>query len=269
MAIVTISRGSYSKGKEVAEKVAQKLGYQCVAREVFIALSRELNVPEVRLVRAIHDAPSILDRFTYGKEKFVAYFQAALLNYLKKDNIVYHGLAGHFFLKGISHVLKVRIIAEMAERVRQEMAREKISAEAAYTILKKDDEERRKWSTNLYGIDTADPGLYDLVIHIRKIQVDDAVELIAHTVNRDAFKTSSESRKALEDLALAAEVRAALVGIKPDIRVSVRDGKVTMGASAILIKEPSLAAELEKIARHVPGVRDVEIKLSHLVDWPD
>ena len=28
MAIITISRGSYSKGKEVAEKVAENLGYQ-------------------------------------------------------------------------------------------------------------------------------------------------------------------------------------------------------------------------------------------------
>ena len=27
MAIITISRGSYSKGKEVAEKVAERLGY--------------------------------------------------------------------------------------------------------------------------------------------------------------------------------------------------------------------------------------------------
>jgi len=28
MAIITISRGSYSHGKEVAEKVATKLGYE-------------------------------------------------------------------------------------------------------------------------------------------------------------------------------------------------------------------------------------------------
>lgn len=34
MAIITISRGSYSKGKEVAEKVAEKLGYECISRDV-------------------------------------------------------------------------------------------------------------------------------------------------------------------------------------------------------------------------------------------
>src|SRR5208283_580697 len=87
MAIITISRGSYSKGKEVAEKVAQKLGYQCYAREVILEASKEFNIPEIKLVKAVHDAPSILERFSYGKEKFIAYFQAALLKCLVRDNV--------------------------------------------------------------------------------------------------------------------------------------------------------------------------------------
>ncbi|NIM21548.1 MAG: cytidylate kinase-like family protein, partial [Candidatus Latescibacteria bacterium] len=58
MSIVTISRGSYSRGKEVAEKVAEKLGYECISRDVIIEACDEFNVPEVKLVRAIHDAPS-------------------------------------------------------------------------------------------------------------------------------------------------------------------------------------------------------------------
>ena len=30
MGVITISRGSYSKGKEIAEKLANNLGYECV-----------------------------------------------------------------------------------------------------------------------------------------------------------------------------------------------------------------------------------------------
>ncbi|MGO9691663.1 MAG: cytidylate kinase family protein, partial [Syntrophobacteraceae bacterium] len=51
MAIITISRGSYSNGKEVAEKVAQKLGYKCYAREVILEASKEFNIPEIKLVK--------------------------------------------------------------------------------------------------------------------------------------------------------------------------------------------------------------------------
>jgi hypothetical protein len=101
MSIVTISRGSYSRGKEVAEKLARALNYECISREIILEASDQFNIPELKLVRAIHDAPTILDRFTSGKERFVAFFRAALLSHLQRDNVVFHGLAGHFFLQRI------------------------------------------------------------------------------------------------------------------------------------------------------------------------
>ena len=107
MAIITISRGSYSRAKEIAEKLAQELGYGCVSREILLEASEEFNIPEIKLVRAIEDAPSILDRFTQGKERYLAYIRAALLKHAQKDNVVYHGIGGNFLLQGIPHVLKV------------------------------------------------------------------------------------------------------------------------------------------------------------------
>src|SRR5208337_821533 len=154
MSIVTISRGSYSHGKEVAQKLAQRLGYECLSREVILRASEHFNVPEIKLARAIHDAPSIFDRLTYGTERYIAYIREALLHHLVKDNVVYHGLAGHFFVQGVSHVLKVRILADIEDRVAEEMKRQGISAEEARAFIQKDDEERYRWSYHLYGIDT-------------------------------------------------------------------------------------------------------------------
>jgi cytidylate kinase len=275
MAIIIISRGSYSKGKEVAEKVAQKLGYRCTGREVFLDASKEFGIPEVKLLRAIHDAPSILDRFTFGKERYIAYFQAALLKYLQGGNAVYHGLAGHFFVKGVSHTLKVRIIADMADRVRQEMEREGISREQAQKTLKKDDEERRKWSLNLYGIDTSDPSIYDQVICIRKMTVADAVDVISFTANLENFKTTFESQKAMDDLVLAAEVRAALIDLKPDIQVVAEDGNVVVTSAALVsgtaysLEKPEVVEEIKRIALKISKVKSVEINSSHFKDWAD
>ena len=178
MSIITISRGSYSRGKEVAEKVAAALGYECISREILLEASEQFNIPEIKLVRAIHDAPSILERFTYGKERYVSYLKAALMKHIQKDNVVYHGLAGHFFLQEIPHVFKVRIVADLEDRIAEEMKRENISAAEARHILKKDDDERRRWSIQIFGVDTWDPMLYDMVLHIKSIKVDDAVELI-------------------------------------------------------------------------------------------
>ncbi len=123
MPIITISRGSYSRGKEVAEKLAQKLGYDILSRDILLETSEKFNIPEIKLVRAIHDAPSILERFTYGKERYVAYIRATLLKLVQKDNVVYHGLAGHYLLRGIPHVLKVRILTDLEDRVQEELRR--------------------------------------------------------------------------------------------------------------------------------------------------
>ena len=255
MAIITISRGSYSKGREIAEKTAERLGYNCIGRDVIIDASREFNIPEVKLIRAIHDAPSILERFSYGKERYIAYIQSAILKNLKQDRMVYH-------------VLKVRIIANMEDRIKFEMEREGVNEEKAFSILKKDDEQRVRWSTYLYGIDTRDPDLYDLVIHINRLDTDDAVDIICNTVSSDKFKTTPQSQKKIEDLSVAAEVKAALIDMKPDIRVSAADGIVLVTTKAHESEEKSLTSEMKQIVKDIPGVKDLEVKvrLSDIVE---
>ncbi|MFH2013304.1 MAG: cytidylate kinase family protein [Pseudomonadota bacterium] len=261
MSIITISRGSYSRGKEVAEKVAQKLGYECIARDVLLEASGEFNVPETKLIHAIQDAPSFLDRLTYGKEKYVAYIQSALLGHFRKDNIVYHGLAGHFFVKGVPHVLKVRVIADMEDRIKLVMDRDRVSRKKALNFLSKIDEQRRKWSKSLYGIDTLDPSLYDMVLHIRKITVDDAVDIICHTIGLKDFVTTPESQKIMDDLFLASEVKVALIDLKPDIEVSAKNGKVSIQTSARLSQEKRLVKDIEGVAKTIPGVKDVSVHI--------
>jgi len=259
MSIITISRGSYSNGKEIAEKVAKKLGYECTSRESYLEASEHFNVPEIKLVRAIHDAPSILDRFSIQKDKFVAYFQAAMLNHMRHDNVVYHGLAGHIFLRGISHVLKVRVVADMEKRVANEMKREKISEVEARRILIEDDKQRRKWSRNLYRINTADPRLYDLVININRLTIDDAVDLICSTVKSEKFRTTPESQKVIDDLWLAAEVKTHLLDLRPDVRVTANDGIVTVTTKAHISQEQVLVNALTKASRGIPGVEEIRV----------
>jgi cytidylate kinase len=261
MAIITVSRGSYSKGRELAEKVAQRLGYECISREVLLEASKEFNIPEIKLVRAIHDAPSILDRFVYGKEKYVAFIQAAICRHLKNDNVVYCGLAGHFFVGDVSHALRVRVVADMQARVNAEMEREGIAAREAERILKKDDEERRKWSMFLYGIDTREPRNYDMILHISKITVDDAVDIVCHTVALENFKTTAASQQAMDDLALAAEAKAVLVSSRPDVEVQAANGIVDITTAAPEVHYQTISEELQKAVQSIAGVKDVRLHI--------
>ena len=228
MSIVTISRGSYSRGKEVAETLAERLGYACVSRDILLETCEEFSIPEIRLVKALHDAPSVLDRFNHGRERYISYFRAAFLNHMVKDNIVYHGLSGHFFLQGISHAVKVRILSDMDDRIKEEMKRENSSAEEARYLLKKDDDERRKWSLSLYGKDTWNCSLYDLVLRIDTMTVDDVVGILEGIIKQGRFNATPESKAILKEHALLANIHAKIVNIAPRAAVSIKDGVVTL-----------------------------------------
>jgi cytidylate kinase len=262
LAIISISRGSYSRGKEIAEMVAQRLGYSLLSRDILLQASEEFNIPEIRLVRALHDAPSVLERFSHGKERYVAFIQQALLEQVQDNNLVYHGLAGHFFLRGIGHVLKVRIIADMEDRVRLEMHREGISEKEARRVLRKDDEERRHWALALYGVDTVDASLYDIVLNVGGMEVDCAVEIICHTAaNSPCFATTDTSRAALQDLLLAARVRSALICEWPGIRASAADGVVFIDVEAQLAQENRVRDGITATASTVTGVDEVRVNV--------
>ena len=278
MPIITISRGSYSGAKDVAEQVAHRLGFECVSREILLEAARDFDVSEADLLHAFRDAPSVLERFTFRKERYISFLRAALLGHVQKDNVVYHGLAGHYFVKGVSHVLKVRIIANMEDRVQLLMRREElyqqaalalrgtpeeiplphreISKEKAAHLLEQIDDTRRKWGQLLYGMDPNDPDLYDLVIHIHKVTTDDAADLVCLAAGLPHFQATTASQQVLDDLLLAARVKASLVERHPRIKVTAEAGAVSIGLEGGTSRQEEAIREA---ATKVPGTRTIEI----------
>ncbi len=261
MPVITISRGSYSYGAEIAEKVAQQLGCSCISRDLLLEASEQFNIPEIKLTKAIKDAPSILDRLTHWKEHYISFIEATLLEHAQKDNMVYHGLAGHLFLNGVKHVLKVRVIADLEDRMRLVRERENISQEEAFHLVKKVDEGRRQWGLKLYGVETSDPALYGLVINVAQVTVGDAVEMICHTAGLPSFKATPESQSALDDLALAAKLKARLLTVTPSVTVKAKGGTVFVNAMTDVSAESQVESEIREIAEKVPGVVDVKIDM--------
>ncbi len=258
MGIITISRGSYSRGMEIAENLAERLGYECVSREVLLKASEDFNIPEVVLKNAIHDAPSILDRFKNGKKKYIAFIRKAFLEYIQKDNIVYHGMAGQFFTAGLSNILKVRITANMDYRISVVQKRDNVNKEKAKQILENLDEARRKWSMYLYGIDTKAAGLYDVILHVDCIRVDGAVDILYNIAKRPCFQTSPESQKKLKDMVIAARAYALIVDKFPEANVKCKNGVVLVSVESALAVEKRLASKFSKLLKNIDGVEEVK-----------
>ena len=258
MGIITISRGSYSRGKEIAEKLSKKLGYQCISREVLLKASRDFNVPEVKLLQAIQDAPSVLDRLKHGKKKYIAFIRKAFLERIQKDNVIYHELAGQFFTREIPNILKVRITADIDSRINVVMKRENASEERARQIINRIDEQRSRWSMFLYGIDAKDPELYDIILHIHNMSVDDAVEILFNFAKRPCFKTTTETHKKLADMVLAAKAYSVIVKKFPDANVKCKDGVIQISVESSLAVEEKLSKKFAKLLRNIEGVKEVK-----------
>jgi len=274
MAIITISRGCCSYGKAIAECAAKKLGYECISQEVLLEAARFFHVPEEKLFESLHDAPGFMERLTHVRQHFINDIQAALLEHVAKDNVVYHGFAGQMLLADIPHVLKVRVIVEMEDRVKLLMDRQQISRQEAIRLIEHEDHERAEWYRIFYRIDMNDPRVYDLVLHIGRLTIDDACDIVCRTAASRSFSTTPESVASLGDLALESHVKIALDGIcKADIQcragvvhLRVKGQKlVTTGVASPHVQHQvkdqireDVYDNIIKIVSDIPGVKDID-----------
>ncbi|MGD9209718.1 MAG: cytidylate kinase family protein [Desulfobacteraceae bacterium] len=274
MAIITISRGCFSHGKEIAERVAERLNYECISREILIEASRFFHVSEKGLIKCMEKEPSILDRITHGREKYLTYIKAALLEHVKSGNVVYHGHAGHLLLKGIPCVLKIRIVAAMKERIRFLSDKEQITAKEAVKRILAEDRKRANWTKYIYKKDINDTTFYDLVIRIQSLTIDDACNIICNAASSPHLDTKrNHYHEKLSDLTISTHVRAALAEIY-DVKVSCKNGIVHIKVPTQKIRKndyitPYMQSEIKdqlhgdmvrkiaEIAKTVPAVKDV------------
>ena len=176
MAVITISRGSFSGGKMLAECLAKALDYRCVDRDVIVEKAAVYGVPQDQLKDALDKPPSFWDRFKHTKYVYLTLIQAALAEEVQYGKAVYHGNAGHLLLRGISHVLRVRIIAPMPFRLKMIEERLNLGPSEALGYIEKMDHDRRKWTQYLYGVEWDSPTLYDIVLNLEVLDIPSGCE---------------------------------------------------------------------------------------------
>jgi cytidylate kinase len=259
LAIITISRGSASCGLILAQGLAERLQYELVSREDIIQKASKHGVSEERLQEGLLKPVRFWERFHDERRRYLAFVQEALCERVKGDHIIYHGNAGHLLLRGISHVLCIRLIAPMSFRVKVVMERRNMTREDAIDYVERADRQRKDWTRFLYGVDWLDPGLYDLTVNLQTLTAEGAVDLVASAVQLREFQPTEQSRRALANLLLASRVRAALAESKitESVEVDVRaEGEVVYLKGKV--RPASLIEPILQIAAAVPGVGTVD-----------
>jgi len=207
VAIITISRGSSSGGRALAERLADRLHYPRVAEEVLQEAARKLGVSEDAVRGKFETAPGLWERLNDERERYVLAVRAALGELAVEGRLVYHGLAGQFLLRGLNGILRVRLIAPMEMRVRAVMAdSSEMTRKAAEEYIRSVDQDRRRRVKAMYGADVEDPALYDLTVNLRSLSLDAVCTAVAEAASQPRFEITPDVRAELEAFASACRV---------------------------------------------------------------
>ena len=209
MPIITISRGTLSGGRAVAECLAESLDYPCVGREILQEAAKALGASEETVRSKLETPPGRWALLTQERQRYVVAVQAALAEQAARGNLVYHGLAGQFLLRGLPGVLRVRLIAPLEMRIRAvAAAHHATSQQAAARFIRNVDRDRKRWVRLMYGADVTSPSLYDLTINLRAISLTTTCAIITELARQPQYETTEAVRTTLQ--AFAAECRERL-----------------------------------------------------------
>jgi hypothetical protein len=259
MPVIVISSDSYARGAQIAEDTARALKYQCFGREILKAIGEKYRVSQEKLLKALGERPSLLGVGSKTRSLYLAYIEEAVLARLSEDNVACHGLAAHLYVLGISHVLKVRLLAEPQEMINEIAKKKGLSREKAAGALRREKELRKRWSLENYRMDETSPSLYDLVINLSSIAPDKAVKMIAEASAHRKFRTMTFSLKCIKDLELASRVRVVLCPHFPDTTVQADGSKIVIETVALPREKVKKAEAIKKLAHTVPGVEHVDV----------
>ncbi len=195
--VITIAREFGSGGREVALKVAEKLGYKFYDKEGIISIAKDKGI-DAELFEQVDEKN--MDKFWFTVSK-MAYdipsddnsFEAKVCNdkmfmiqsdtireLAKTGNVVFVGRCASYILKHIAK--KVFVIADMDDRIKRIEKRYNLSKEEAKKLIEVADKKREKYYDYYTNTKWNDFKNYDLVLNVSEIGIDGAVNKIVDFV---------------------------------------------------------------------------------------
>lgn len=272
MTVIAMTREMGTLGKDVAHGIAVELGLGLVHHELVrkeIAGRMEIEPSDVH--RFLEGSPSLWDRWKIDEQRLSRYTREEILELADRDNVLIRGWGAPYLLKDVPHVIRVRVCAPMAFRVREMMGRLNIQdPDAAQREIERNDAAHTRAMRSFFEADWAHPLNYHMVLNTGHLPVTACIDQIRLLTQNPAFERTPESRQILTDRlietrigdALDAHVAPGLSGRTVD--VSVTSGHVTLTGTSY---GSSDLQAIEDVVRQVKGVTGVDSQIIH-VDPP-
>lgn len=263
MSVITVFSGVFCGERGVIADVIASTGYRSVTDSDILSRAQSASgVSKDKIRRAFFSKTSVFNKFTQEKECSIACLRLVVAECLAEDNLAICGFSGLLIPKGINHVIRICLIAEMQYRIRQAVEKEGLSEKEAKKAIRLADGDRAAWTSTLFGqSDPWEDSLYDIVIPMSKMDIAKAGALIEGNMLKEIVRPTVESQKAVKDFLLAARVEVALSEQGHIVSVSAADGVVTVSINKHVLMLSRLEEELKSLAEKVPGVVAVQTQV--------
>jgi cytidylate kinase len=263
MPIVCVSQGSLIRGREFAEVLAEKLGYDLLTRDQVLEMAVDEGIAVGRMETAIVKRRPMDERLMLDKELYQSFITKVLCERALKGDLVYAGRTGHLLLPGVTHILRVRVVTDMETRINAVMDRLRLSREKAKRYIEQVEEDRERWTRTMYSVAWGFAGYYDLVVNLEQVGVANAATALCAYAQLPEFHETPASRRALEGLRVASEARLALARDKRTYAASLKV-RANEGALSVtyLPKDAALAPVIPEVLKGVHGMRDLRCALA-------
>ena len=183
--VITISREYGSQGQKVAERLAEKIGFDLFHHEILEAMvetsKNSRSLLETLDERGMNIVDDIVSALVHEHHLWPDDYSKLLLKILntigKHGNAVILGRGGNFALKKFN-TLKVRIVAPVSLRCDYIQKTKNLSLDEAQKQMMSTDANRNAFVTRYFNADAKDPAHYDLILNTGTLSVDKAVQII-------------------------------------------------------------------------------------------
>ncbi len=181
--IVTISRETGSRGSYFGSRLAMKLGYQRLHREIIDSICESSGYRK-RIIESLDDRfrgslTMLVESFFTGQAvdhtDYHRHLYKIVLSLSHLGGVVLMGRGGNFIL-GPNRGFHIRFICDKEKRIENLMKFKELKREEALKEIEISDTKRSEFARKLFHCDINLPHYYDLVLNSTSIDVEELVD---------------------------------------------------------------------------------------------
>ncbi len=249
MKAITITREYGAGGGEVARKLAERLGWEVLDRELLHQAAAIEHVPDAELERLDEKVVSMADRFSLHPthRKYVHGLTEAARQAAQRGNVVLVGRGARHLLGELPDVFHLRLTAPRQWRAERMAQLEGWPVDEARARCLEADRVRGLFTRYFFGPAARESAQYDLVVNTGRVSLDDVTSVVAAMV-RPGSAEAVGAPGGRRVLSLSRELGAGETGFAPSLaerlKLHVYDREV-LEQEAVRLGVPE--AELERI----------------------